>query len=78
MPEQKRGSRYLERAGIIPTYRNPEARIMPGGLKIHQAPEGGIAPLPLPALQDYLNGDPEPDRGQTLDWPHPRRDADDE
>jgi len=60
---------FLERAGILPAYRNPGPRIEPAALKVHSAPLQ--APLPLPTLQQPLNGSPPPDRAQTYDWPHP-------
>lgn len=60
---------FLERAGIIPTYRNPGPRIEPRALLVHKAPLK--APLPIPSLQQPLNGNPPPDRGQTREWPHP-------
>ena len=59
---------FLERAGIIPTYRNPGPRIEPDAALVHQAPLE--PPLPLPSLQDHLNGSPPPDRAQTYEWPH--------
>lgn len=68
-PEQMNARSFLERIGIWPSYRNPEARITPANFKVHTLPLS--PPLPLPALQDYLQGDPAPDRGQTLEWPHP-------
>lgn len=77
-PDTLRGRHYLERAGIIPTYRNPGPRIEPRSHAIHTEPDAIVAPLPLPTLQGYLNGDPAPDRGQTLEWPHPLGNVDDE
>jgi len=60
---------FLERAGIVPTYRNPTPRIEPEALLVHGAPMQ--PPLPLPQLQQPLNGSPPPDRAETREWPHP-------
>ena len=60
---------FLERAGILPTHRGPRPRIQPGRLRIHDAPLQ--PPLPIPAMQEHLNGSPPPDRGVTTEWPHP-------
>lgn len=68
-PEQFGARNFLERIGILTAYRNPEPRIVPADFKVHRLPLE--APLPLSDLQGYLNGDPPPDRGQTLEWPHP-------
>lgn len=59
---------FMERAGIIPTRRRPRPRYMPAALGIHSLPLS--PPLPLPPLQDYLNGEPPPDRAKTLEWLH--------
>ena len=70
MPDKKSCMTFLERTGILPTYRNPEPRIEPGALKAHKIPLQ--APLPLPGLQWPLDGEHNPpDRHQTVDWPHP-------
>lgn len=76
-PHLMRATNFLERGGFIQTYRNPTPRISPRALGIHNRPEAEIAPLPLPELQYHLNGDPAPDRGQTLEWPHPDTESND-
>lgn len=68
--DTQRGRQYLERSGILPPWRNPVPRIEPDRFLIHTEPEAKIPPLPLPELLYHLNGDPPPDRGQTLPWPH--------
>lgn len=57
---------FLERAGIIPTLRRPRPRIEPAANRVHSVPLK--APLPLPELQDHVNGEPPPDRGNTTEW----------
>lgn len=60
---------FLEREQIIPADRCPSPRLAPMASLVHTIPLQ--PPLPLPPLQAYLTGLPVPDRGQTLDWPHP-------
>jgi len=60
---------FLERAGLIRAYRNPEPRMQPGESRVHTVPLK--EPLPLPELQEHFVGEPPPDQGKTLDWPHP-------
>lgn len=65
-----RGLNFLERTGLIETYRNPEPRIEPRAHKVHSLPLA--PPLPLPNLVLYREGVySAPDRGVTLQWPHP-------
>ena len=61
---------YLERKGIVATYRNPEARVQLG---LTRPPILCLEPpLPLPGLTRRMqNGCPPPDHGQTLQWPFP-------
>lgn len=59
---------FLERSGIVPTYRRPRPRMEPGALGIHDMELS--PPLPLPPLQQHLNGEPPPDRAKTLEWLH--------
>ena len=67
--DKKSGNNFLERIGVIPTFRNPEPRVEPGTFKAHNIELQ--APLPLPALLKHLDGDPAPpDRGETQPWPH--------
>jgi hypothetical protein len=69
MPDRKSGLAFLQRAGLVPTYLNPEPRIEPHAHKVHSLELE--APLPLPALLYHLDGDySPPDRGQTEGWPH--------
>ena len=60
---------FLERTGAFPATRNPLPRTSPGWYRVHQIPL--TPPLPLPELQSHFVGEPPPDQGQTLDWPHP-------
>lgn len=60
---------FLERSALVPAYRNPTPRISTTDWKLHERTLE--KPLPLPPLQYPLTGDPIPDAGQTLDWPHP-------
>lgn len=58
---------YLERSGLMPTYRLPLPRFAGSQLTVHNEPLS--APLPDPALMYHINGDPSPDRGVTQVWP---------
>lgn len=60
---------FLERIGVLRANRNPEPRIQPGHFRVHEIPL--TPPLPLPELQSHFSGEPPPDQGQTLHWPHP-------
>lgn len=60
---------FLERNGLLTTYRNPSPRTAPDELLVHR--ERLSPPFPVPALQAYLEGSPPPDRGQSLPWPYP-------
>lgn len=60
---------FLERLGVLPAYRHPEPILVPGDLRIHRYPLR--PPLPLATLQRPLLGQPAPDRGKSLAWPHP-------
>jgi len=60
---------FLERIGLLGPEVNPGPRIQPGHFRIHEIPLK--APLPLPELQHHFSGEPAPDQGQTLHWPHP-------
>ena len=60
---------FLERAELIRAYRNPEPRLQPGASRVHTIPLK--SPLPLPELQGHFVGEPPPDQGKTLGWPHP-------
>lgn len=60
---------FLERMGIFEARRNPESKFAPGQLRVHNYPLR--PPLPSAALQEHLLGENPPDRGRTLDWPHP-------
>lgn len=69
MPDRKSGLRFLQRSGLVSTYKNPEPRVEPQAFTVHSLELE--APLPLPNLLYHLDGDyAPPDRGQTLDWPH--------
>lgn len=71
---ESQGARgFLERAGLIDTYRRPSPRISPADLLIHVAPV--VPPFPVPIQQRYLEGIPPPDRGQTEPWPYPDEDT---
>jgi len=73
MPDTKRGTSFLERIGAIPTFRNHEPRVSPRAFKVHDIELS--PPLPLPLLQQHLDGDPSPpDRYATQEWPHPESD----
>jgi len=71
MPDKKSGRTFLERSGIVKAYRNPEPRIEPRAMSVHN----GLnlqPPLPLPGLQWPLDGElSPPDRHETVEWPHP-------
>ena len=64
---------FLERHRFIPVNQNPGARFTPQDSRWHDIPLE--SPLPLPELQQFLNGEPQPDRGKTLDWPNPDLEA---
>jgi hypothetical protein len=69
MYAHKSGLNFLQRCGLVRTYKNNEPQIEPGALKIHTEPLE--SPLPLPNLLYPLEGDySPPDRGQTDLWPH--------
>jgi hypothetical protein len=60
---------FLERIGVLAAARLPSPRIQPGLSRVHTIPL--FAPLPLAGLQHHFNGEPAPDQGKTLEWPHP-------
>lgn len=60
---------FLERIGILKAYRNPMPAMTTGASLVHEIPLS--PPLPLPELLGFLDGEPAPDRGKTLSWPHP-------
>ena len=60
---------FMERIGAMNADRLPGPRIGPNYFRVHEIPLK--PPLPLPELQQYLNGQDPPDRGQTYGWPHP-------
>jgi hypothetical protein len=59
---------YLERIGVLRADRGPTPRLVPSELRVHTTPL--FPPNPAARLVEYLLGQPAPDRGQTLDWPH--------
>jgi hypothetical protein len=67
MPDTKSGNGFLQRIGMSRVYA-PAAEIEPVAHKAHQLELE--APLPLPELVEFLDGDPPPDRGVTEHWPH--------
>jgi hypothetical protein len=68
--EPRFGARgYLERVGVLDAIRGPLPVIAPGDWRVHSIPL--VPPLPPAELQGRLLGESPPDRGQTLDWPHP-------
>ena len=67
--DSKSGLTFLRRAGLVPTPASPTPAIEPGALLVHSIPLQ--APLPLPAYQGPLLGQPEPDRGPAQHWPYP-------
>lgn len=70
MFDKKSGLAFLQRSGLVPTHKNPEPRIEPKAFLVHSLELE--PPLPLPDLVYHLDGDySPPDRGQTLQWPHP-------
>lgn len=60
---------FLERIGVLAADRLPGPRVQPSSWRVHSIPLK--APTPLPDLQSHLVGDPPPDHGKTLEWPHP-------
>lgn len=60
---------YLERIGEIPSLRSPVPTLSPADLRVNSIPL--IAPSPPSQLQRPLLGEQPPDRGQTLEWPYP-------
>lgn len=72
MPDSRSARAFLERLGIIPTFRNYGSSVNPGQLLIHSDPLD--RPFPEPVVQTYLNGSPQPDRGTTQVWPWPGED----
>jgi hypothetical protein len=60
---------YLERAGLLPTYRNPSPRIEPRALRVHSVPLA--RPHPAPEFQAFLRDDGPPQGGVTREWPYP-------
>jgi len=60
---------FLQRARIIPIVCNPGPRMTMAQSRAHSIPL--YAPLPVPQLQYHLSGEPAPDRGRALNWPHP-------
>ncbi len=60
---------YLERIGVLTADRHPIPRFAPGELRVHTIPL--TPPAPPAQLVENLLGVPSPDRGQTLEWPHP-------
>jgi hypothetical protein len=76
MYDKKSGLTFLQRSGLIPTHLNPEPRIEPKAFLVHSYPIE--PPLPLPETVHNIDGDyAPPDRGQTLEWPHPSEDEQD-
>ena len=63
------GREFLTRIGALDPTVGPLPRFSPSSLRAHSIPLQ--PPLPWPEYQQHLHGDPVPDRGQTLDWPHP-------
>lgn len=69
MYDLKRGTKFLQRIGAIPTHVQPQPAIETSALKVHF--EKLEPPLPLPQLVIALAGEPPPDVVVTEEWPHP-------
>jgi len=65
-PQFLRATNFLERIGVIPTYRNTGGVTSPGQLEVHTAKME--SPLPLPDTQISTQGSPPPDRVTTELW----------
>lgn len=67
MPDTRGSRQFLERSGIVPTYRRPLPMFGPAQLTVHHLTLR--PPLPLGEILDFINGEPPPDRGVTQLWP---------
>jgi hypothetical protein len=58
---------FLERSGLIPTWRNPGPRLSPDAYRSHTTPL--LPPYPEPVLELPFEGCPQPDRDITQEFP---------
>lgn len=59
--------KYLERRGILGTYRKPMSTVSLNSLRLRDYPLE--SPFPITDLRQYTQGDPVPDRGISKEWP---------
>lgn len=59
--------RFLERRGLIETHRKPMSTVCLASLRTRDYPLE--PPLPLPDYIAYTQGEPQPDRGTSKEWP---------
>ena len=61
------GLNFLERIGVVPAYRQPSPAL---DVQALEAVSLDLADwTPLADQLGHYDGDPPPDRGQTLEWP---------
>jgi len=63
----KSPKRFLERRGIVPTYRRPMPTVNLNALRIRGYPLD--PPFPSAEKIGYTQGFPVPDRGKSTVWP---------
>jgi len=68
MWDKKSGRTFLQKIGVLLTGTYPRPTIMPSNLVAHSIPL--LPPLPEPSRIVDPDGNPPPDRVETVVWPH--------
>ena len=60
--------RWLERRGLVGTYRKPMSTVSLPALRLRDYPLE--PPFPSATTQGYTQGEPVPDRATSAEWPN--------